>query len=172
MSDSSHFYACIMAGGSGERFWPMSRARTPKHLLKLFSDRTLVEDTVRRLDGVVPMANVFVLTNTAQLETTRAALKGVIAEANIIAEPAKRDTAAAAALATALVRARDPQGDLALLQIPLRFLQSLKTTRLLQSLKHAIIGRRHACGGLGGHPRTCLRRRICRLRRRLRCRLR
>ena len=115
MSDSSHFYACIMAGGSGERFWPMSRARTPKHLLKLFSDRTLVEDTVRRLDGVVPMANVFVLTNTAQLETTRAALKGVIAEANIIAEPAKRDTAAAAALATALVRARDPQGVLALL---------------------------------------------------------
>ena len=115
MSDSSHFYACIMAGGSGERFWPMSRARTPKHLLKLFSDRTLVEDTVRRLDGVVPMANVFVLTNTAQLETTRAALKGVIAEANIIAEPAKRDTAAAAALATALVLARDPQGVLALL---------------------------------------------------------
>jgi mannose-1-phosphate guanylyltransferase len=115
MSDSSHFYACIMAGGSGERFWPMSRARTPKHLLKLFSDRTLVEDTVRRLDGVVPMANVLVLTNTAQLETTRAALKGVIAEANIIAEPAKRDTAAAAALATALVRARDPQGVLALL---------------------------------------------------------
>jgi len=115
MSDSSHFYACIMAGGSGERFWPMSRARTPKHMLKLFSDRTLVEDTVRRLDGVVPMANVFVLTNTAQLETTRAALKGVIAEANIIAEPAKRDTAAAAALATALVRARDPQGVLALL---------------------------------------------------------
>lgn len=115
MSDTSHFFACIMAGGSGERFWPMSRARTPKHLLKLFSDRTLVEDTVRRLEGVVPLANVFVLTNTAQLETTRAALKGVIAEANIIAEPAKRDTAAAAALATALVRARDPQGVLALL---------------------------------------------------------
>jgi mannose-1-phosphate guanylyltransferase len=96
MSDSSHFYACIMAGGSGERFWPMSRARTPKHLLKLFSDRTLVEDTVRRLEGVVPLANVLVLTNTAQLENTRVALKGVIAEANIIAEPAKRDTAAAA----------------------------------------------------------------------------
>ena len=115
MSETSHFFACIMAGGSGERFWPMSRARTPKHLLKLFSERTLVEETVRRLDGVVPRANVFVLTNTAQLETTRAALAGVIPEANIIAEPAKRDTAAAAALATALVRARDPQGVLALL---------------------------------------------------------
>ena len=103
-----------MAGGSGERFWPMSRAATPKHLLKLFSDRTLVEDTVRRLEGVVSLKNIFVLTNTAQLASTRSALAGVIAEANIIAEPAKRDTAAAAALATALVRARDPQGVLAL----------------------------------------------------------
>ena len=103
-----------MAGGSGERFWPMSRAATPKHLLKLFSERTLVEETVRRLEGVVPLKNIFVLTNTAQLASTRAALAGVIAEANIIAEPAKRDTAAAAALATALVRARDPQGVLAL----------------------------------------------------------
>ena len=103
-----------MAGGSGERFWPMSRAATPKHLLKLFSERTLVEETVRRLEGVVPLKNIFVLTNTAQIASTRAALAGVIAEANIIAEPAKRDTAAAAALATALVRARDPQGVLAL----------------------------------------------------------
>ena len=115
MSETSHFFACIMAGGSGERFWPMSRARLPKHLLKLFSPRTLVEETVRRLEGVVPLANVFVLTNTAQLEVTRAELAGVLAEANIVAEPAKRDTAAAAALATALVRARDPQGVLAVL---------------------------------------------------------
>jgi mannose-1-phosphate guanylyltransferase len=48
MSEQSQFFACIMAGGSGERFWPMSRAQTPKHLLKLLSDRTLVEETVRR----------------------------------------------------------------------------------------------------------------------------
>ena len=93
LQENPNAYACIMAGGSGERFWPMSRQRTPKHLLKLFSDRTLVEDTVRRLDGVVPRANVFVLTNEAQLAGTRAALVGLLAEANIIAEPAKRDTA-------------------------------------------------------------------------------
>jgi mannose-1-phosphate guanylyltransferase len=110
-----HAYVCIMAGGSGERFWPMSRQRTPKHLLRLFSDRTLVEETVRRLDGVVPRANVFVLTNVAQLEGTRAALGELLPADHIIAEPAKRDTAAAAALATGLVRARDPKGVLALL---------------------------------------------------------
>ena len=49
MNEDSRFYACIMAGGSGERFWPMSRQRTPKQLTKLFGDSTLIEDAVRRL---------------------------------------------------------------------------------------------------------------------------
>ncbi len=106
MNENPRFYACIMAGGSGERFWPMSRAQTPKHLLKLLSERTLVEETVRRIGTVVPRENIFVLTNTVQLPGTRAALAGLVPEAQIIAEPAKRDTAPAAALATALVRAR------------------------------------------------------------------
>ncbi len=114
MAENSKAYVCIMAGGSGERFWPMSRQATPKHLLKLFSDRTLVEETVRRLDGVVPLGNIYVLTNEAQLAGTRAALSFLPAE-QIIAEPAKRDTAPAAALATGLARARDPDGVLALL---------------------------------------------------------
>ena len=106
MRDNSRFYACIMAGGSGERFWPMSRAARPKHLLKLFSDRTLLEETVRRIGAAVPRENIFVLTNAVQLAATRRALRGLIAPSQIIAEPAKRDTAPAAALATALVRAR------------------------------------------------------------------
>lgn len=114
MAVNSKAYVCIMAGGSGERFWPMSRQRTPKHLLKLFSERTLIEETVRRLEGVVPPENVIVLTNQAQMPGTRAALP-FLAPGQIIAEPAKRDTAPAAALATGLVRARDPEAVLALL---------------------------------------------------------
>ncbi|HVU25843.1 MAG TPA: sugar phosphate nucleotidyltransferase [Opitutus sp.] len=114
MKENSNAYVCIMAGGSGERFWPMSRHRTPKHLLKLFSDRTLLEDTVRRLEGVVPDENIFVLTNLAQLAATRVALP-MLAPEQIIAEPAKRDTAPAAALATGLVRAKNPDAVMALL---------------------------------------------------------
>ena len=109
-----HFYACILAGGSGERFWPMSRVSLPKHLLKLLSDTTLLEQTARRLEGVVPPENIFVLTNEAQLAGVRAALP-LVPPAQVIAEPARRDTAPAAALATALVRARDPEGVVALL---------------------------------------------------------
>lgn len=107
-------FVCVMAGGSGERFWPLSRRAKPKHLLKLFSDRTLLEETVRRIEGVVPLENVFVLTNQTQLEGARAALSFLSPE-QIIAEPAKRDTAPAAALATAIARSRNPEAVLALL---------------------------------------------------------
>lgn len=91
----------IMAGGSGERFWPASRTATPKHLLRLLGEQTLLEQTVRRFEGIVPLEQIFVLTNVAQLESTKAAIPFLPAS-NIIAEPAKRDTAPAAALATGL----------------------------------------------------------------------
>ncbi len=92
----------------------MSRASAPKHLLRLFSERTLLEDTILRLKGVVADANVWILTNKAQVPLIRKALPG-FPRGQIIAEPAKRDTAPAAALATGLVRARDPGAVVALL---------------------------------------------------------
>ena len=104
----SKTYACIMAGGSGERFWPLSRTATPKHLVRLISERTLLEETVRRVEQAVPLARIFVLTNAAQIEACRAAVPHLPA-AQFIAEPAKRDTAPACALGTALVRRLDPE---------------------------------------------------------------
>ena len=101
-------FAFVMAGGSGERFWPMSRQSTPKHLLRLLDDKTLLETTVRRLEGLIPLENTFILTNAAQLDSTRSAVPFLPA-ANIIAEPAKRDTAPACALATAIARVLDPE---------------------------------------------------------------
>ena len=100
-------FAFVMAGGSGERFWPMSRRSTPKHLLRLLGDQTLLETTVRRLEGLVPLENTFILTNEAQIEATRAAVP-FLPQQNILAEPAKRDTAPACALATAVARSLDP----------------------------------------------------------------
>lgn len=114
MHENPRYFACIMAGGSGERFWPMSRARSPKQLTRLFGDTTLIADTVRRLEGIVPRENILVLTNHLQLDATRAALPGLPPE-QVFAEPAKRDTAPAAALAAALVRSRDPQAVMAVL---------------------------------------------------------
>jgi mannose-1-phosphate guanylyltransferase len=107
-------YVLILAGGSGERFWPCSRRARPKQLLRLFSDRTMLEETVARLDGAVPPARIFVLTNREQEAAVRAACPDLPAE-NIVAEPAKRDTAPAVALGVGLVLRRDPQAVMAVL---------------------------------------------------------
>lgn len=96
----------IMAGGSGERFWPMSRTRTPKHLLRLLSDRTLLDEAVGRALTVAPAERVFVLTNHQQIDACRAAVPS-LPPSQFVAEPAKRDTAPAAALATGFAMARD-----------------------------------------------------------------
>jgi mannose-1-phosphate guanylyltransferase len=101
-------FACIMAGGSGERFWPLSRIAKPKHLVPLLSERTLLEETVRRVEQAVPSSHIFVLTNGAQIEACRAVLPHLKAQ-QFVAEPAKRDTAPACALGTALARNLDPE---------------------------------------------------------------
>ncbi|MEO5753436.1 MAG: sugar phosphate nucleotidyltransferase [Chthoniobacterales bacterium] len=99
-------YALILAGGSGERFWPLSRRARPKQLLKLVSAKTLLEETVDRLEGLVPLEQILVLTNVEHEAAVRELLPDLPPE-NIVAEPAKRDTAAAIALATAWVAGRD-----------------------------------------------------------------
>lgn len=104
-----HAYAVILAGGYGERFWPMSTSRTPKQLLNLLGDRTMLGMAVDRLDGLIPPERVLVLTNADLVEPTRASATDLPPE-NIIGEPMRRDTAAAVALAAAVVKARDPQG--------------------------------------------------------------
>ena len=99
-------YALILAGGSGERFWPLSRRALPKQLLRLVSSRSLLEETVARLDGLIPPARIVILTNVDQEKGVRESLKN-FPTCNIIAEPSKRDTAAAVALGIAWVAARN-----------------------------------------------------------------
>src|SRR5436305_2935623 len=99
-------YALILAGGSGERFWPLSRKARPKQLLRLISDETLLEQTVARLSGLVPPERILILTNTEQEAAVRELLPKFPRD-NIVAEPAKRDTAAAVALGAGWVASRD-----------------------------------------------------------------
>src|SRR5439155_1343774 len=89
-----------------ERFWPLSRRARPKQLLQLISDKTLLEETVARLEGLVPRERVLILTNAEQEAAVRELLADLPKE-NIVAEPAKRDTAAAVALGTGWVAGRD-----------------------------------------------------------------
>jgi mannose-1-phosphate guanylyltransferase len=99
-------YALVLAGGSGERFWPLSRRALPKQLLRLVSGCSLLEATIARLEGLIPPDRILVLINVDQEKGVREALKK-FPDCNIIAEPSKRDTAAAVALGVAWVAARD-----------------------------------------------------------------
>lgn len=106
MPDAPAPYVLILAGGSGERFWPLSRRARPKQLLRLLGETTLLEDTVARLEGLAAPERILILTNQDQEAAVRAMLPQLPAE-NIVAEPAKRDTAAAIALAVGWVARRD-----------------------------------------------------------------
>jgi len=100
-------YQLILAGGSGTRFWPLSRANKPKQLLSLDGGPTLLAQAASRLEGAVRPDHVFVVTTAAQAPLVREALPQVPPE-NVIAEPAGRDTAAALGLGAAAIHRRDP----------------------------------------------------------------
>ncbi len=104
-----HAYAVILAGGRGERFWPLSTAARPKQFISLFGGRPLLSLAVERLETVVSPEHTLVITSRDLVEATTEAAAGVPPD-NIVGEPCGRDTAAACALACALVRRRDPQG--------------------------------------------------------------
>lgn len=112
MSDGT--YAVIMAGGRGERFWPMSTCERPKQVLDLFGDKPLVQEAVERLAGVVDLANILIITNASTVDPIRRCVPALPPE-NVIGEPVGRDTAAACALGYAVVKARNPNGVLCVL---------------------------------------------------------
>ncbi len=107
-------FVVIMAGGRGERFWPASRQTVPKHLLPIVGETPMLTQTVDRVLGFVPRENIFVITTAEQLDGVRAACPQ-LPDANLVAEPMGRDTAAATGLAMLLVKARNPRATFAML---------------------------------------------------------
>ena len=91
----------IMAGGSGERFWPLSRRLRPKQLLRLsHPDRNLLEETVHRIAPLIPAEKVYIATAKHLQGPIRQELRG-LPERNVLAEPCKRNTAGCLAYVTA-----------------------------------------------------------------------
>jgi len=98
-------YAAIMAGGEGSRLWPASRDSCPKQFLSLLGGEPLVVQTLKRLDGLLPIENVLVLVNHKHQDVARRLLPDLPAE-NLIVEPRIRDTAPCLGLAAEVVRKR------------------------------------------------------------------
>lgn len=102
-------HVVILAGGSGTRFWPLSRRSLPKQFLALVGGPSLIRGTADRVSELAPPGRTLVVTGAAHAELARQALPELPA-ANVVLEPEGRDTAAAMGLAAVLVRARDPEG--------------------------------------------------------------
>ncbi len=96
-----------MAGGSGTRLWPMSRAKRPKQLIPFIDGKSLLQIAIERLDGLVPREQQFIC---AGQDHRRAILDALDFPAeNYLAEPCGRDTLNAVGLACAVIRQQDPE---------------------------------------------------------------
>jgi len=108
-------YIVILAGGSGTRFWPLSRAARPKQLIAITGDRTMLQRTVERVLPLNPK-RILVITNQLQAAETKFQLSGYRGvPIDIVAEPSARNTAPAIGLAAAIIAAHDPAGIMAVL---------------------------------------------------------
>jgi mannose-1-phosphate guanylyltransferase len=97
-----------MAGGRGTRFWPKSRKKNAKQVIRFFGERSLIQQTVDRLKGVIEPANIWIITNEYLQAEIRKQLPEVPKQ-QIIAEPAQRNTAPCIALAAKILAEIDPE---------------------------------------------------------------
>ncbi|MGD9129056.1 MAG: sugar phosphate nucleotidyltransferase [Candidatus Woesebacteria bacterium] len=102
----NHTYAVILAGGGGTRLWPKSRKKTPKQFLKLTGKETMLQVTANRINKLVNWNHIIVVTNKIYVDKVKELLPEVLEE-NIIAEPAKRDTALAMLIGSLYAKSKD-----------------------------------------------------------------
>lgn len=105
----SALYAVIMAGGRGERFWPLSTSNLPKPFIPLLGHTSLIQDTVSRIQSIVPLERVLISIGAAHLEVARQQLPQIPAE-NFLVEPVGRDTSACIGFCALHIEQRNPEG--------------------------------------------------------------
>jgi len=114
MTDLTHTYAVIMAGGGGTRLWPLSRREKPKQALKLLGEKTLFQSTIERVQGFLPPERILVVTIAEQAELLKAQAPELPDE-NFLLEPAPRGTASVIGFAATVLHHRDPEAVMAVL---------------------------------------------------------
>lgn len=105
-------YLIIMAGGIGSRFWPMSTAETPKQFLDILgTGKTMIQQTVSRFDGLVPIENIFIVTSKNYKQLIQNQLPG-ISDEQVLLEPCMRNTAPCIAYAAYKIHKRNPEANI------------------------------------------------------------
>jgi mannose-1-phosphate guanylyltransferase len=149
---NEHFYAVILAGGKGERFWPLSTSRMPKQLLSLVGGKPMLALALERLHGLISPDRVFIITNRDLAKATRKAVPAMPA-GHIIGEPVGRDTAAAIAVGAALVKQHDPHGVFCVLTAD-HIMGNLKLFRKTLKACLELAAREHVLITIGIKPRS------------------
>jgi mannose-1-phosphate guanylyltransferase len=109
MAKAPQHFIVILCGGSGPRLWPLSRSAKPKQFLKIFSDNSLLKETVIRARRLVDRDHIFIITNHKYLPLIKQDLKSLIDSKHIIVEPEKKNTAIAILYSTAVIASIDPE---------------------------------------------------------------
>lgn len=106
MVKTSH-YIVILCGGTGPRLWPLSRVDRPKQFLNIFSENSLIKETFIRAKRIVPVENIYIVTNNKYLSLIKKNLKNLVLTENILCEPQKKNTAMALLYASAVISQKD-----------------------------------------------------------------
>lgn len=144
MKDKKNLYAVIMAGGRGTRFWPLSRPGRPKQFLRIVGQKTMIEETVGRVRGLLSRSQIYTISDGALARLVRRYVPEV-PEKNILVEPEGRSTAASLILATAIIYLKNPAAVVAALcadHVILkkdRFLRKLKASAEAAASEEAIV---------------------------------
>ncbi len=128
-------YALIMAGGGGTRFWPVSRQKMPKQLLKLGGEDAMINETIKRIDKTIPIENIYIVTNEEQAKIMSEILVDEFLRENILIEPSQRDTSACILYATKYILETKGDGIVSVLPADHRVTQS---DEFLKVFKNAI----------------------------------
>ena len=107
-------FAVIIAGGSGTRFWPKSRENLPKQLLNIAGQKTMIQDTVNRISPVIPIENIWAITNEQHAFEACYQLKTLgFSPSQLLTEPIGRNTAAAIGYSAQILSQSNPDAIMA-----------------------------------------------------------
>ncbi len=150
-------FAVILAGGSGTRFWPLSREKTPKQLLRVFGDSTMIQQTVARLDSCVPAENIYVVTGRKYAYDVKCQVTEICKSEKfkILVEPKGRNTAPAVGLAAVHIKKRSPQAVMAVMPSDHIILKKDEFTKALKKAEEtALKGYLTTIGVVPDRPET------------------
>lgn len=137
-------WSLIMAGGSGERLWPLSRRSHPKQTLRLGYKKSLLQVTADRLRGIAPTQRTVVVTTKNQADVVRRQLPFIRPE-HFLVEPASRNTAAAVGLGTLTILREDPEAVIVVapadhvIQSAEKFHQTIRKAAALAVAREALV---------------------------------